>query len=152
MMGVTMFFVFAEILHRVLSLILMLDVLLVRSAPQALRDEFSSAFLFNTVVCAHGSGEVILQHYNTLFTLSKLARCSDGILVSNGASLCWRGFQGSRRPAPGRARMGEGREGSITPREVVTLGGRCRVGNTQEKTNADVTPRNIIGQPACLHD
>ncbi|CAN0406842.1 unnamed protein product, partial [Scytosiphon promiscuus] len=49
---------------------------------QALRDEVPSAFLLNTVVCAHSSGEVILQNYNTLFTLSKLAKCSDGVLVS----------------------------------------------------------------------
>ena len=48
---------------------------------QALRDHLPSAFLLNTVVCAHSSGEVILQNYNTLFTLSKLAKCSDGILV-----------------------------------------------------------------------
>lgn len=48
---------------------------------QALRDQLPSAFLLNTVVCAHSSGEVILQNYNTLFTLSKLAKCSDGILV-----------------------------------------------------------------------
>ncbi|CAM9213414.1 unnamed protein product [Ectocarpus fasciculatus] len=48
---------------------------------EALRDELPSAFLLNTVVGAHSSGEVILQNYNTLFTLSKLAKCSDGVLV-----------------------------------------------------------------------
>eukprot|EP00752_Nemacystus_decipiens_P004938 g4494.t1 len=48
---------------------------------EALRDHLPSASLLNTVVCAHSSGEVILQNYNTLFTLSKLAKCSDGILV-----------------------------------------------------------------------
>eukprot|EP00903_Cladosiphon_okamuranus_P019688 g18092.t1 len=48
---------------------------------EALRDHLPSAFSLNTVVCAHSSGEVILQNYNTLFTLSKLAKCSDGILV-----------------------------------------------------------------------
>ncbi len=48
---------------------------------QALKDDLPSAFLLNTVVGAHSSGEVILQNYNTLFTLSKLAKCSDGILV-----------------------------------------------------------------------
>ncbi|CAN0437895.1 unnamed protein product, partial [Hapterophycus canaliculatus] len=53
---------------------------------QALRDEIPSAFLLNTVVCAHSSGEVILQNYNTLFTLSKLAKCSDGILVVENES------------------------------------------------------------------
>lgn len=37
--------------------------------------------MLNTVVGAHSSGEVILQNYNTLFTLSKLAKCSDGVLV-----------------------------------------------------------------------
>lgn len=53
-----------------------------RRSVQALRDEVPSAFLLNTVVCAHSSGEVVLQNYNTLFTLSKLAQCSDGVLVS----------------------------------------------------------------------
>ncbi|CAN0560016.1 unnamed protein product, partial [Laminaria digitata] len=46
-----------------------------------LRDDLPSAFVLNAAVCAHSSGEVILQNYNTMFTLSKLAKCSDGVLV-----------------------------------------------------------------------
>eukprot|EP00904_Undaria_pinnatifida_P009271 jgi/Undpi1/5474/HiC_scaffold_2.g00753.m1 len=48
---------------------------------EALRDDLPSAFVLNAAVCAHSSGEVILQNYNTMFTLSKLAKCSDGVLV-----------------------------------------------------------------------
>ncbi|CAN0239934.1 unnamed protein product, partial [Discosporangium mesarthrocarpum] len=68
---------------------------------EALRDHLPSTFLLNAVVCAHNSGEVILQNYNTLFTLSHLAACSDGVLVieNEGASAVCRELLQMNRPS-----------------------------------------------------
>lgn len=41
---------------------------------QALRDEFQSSHLVNCCVWPYESGEVIVQSYNTLLTLSHLVR------------------------------------------------------------------------------
>lgn len=39
---------------------------------EVLRDEFPSAFMVNSVVWPYESGEVIVQNYNSVLTLSKL--------------------------------------------------------------------------------
>ena len=48
---------------------------------QALRDEYPAASLVNHCVWPYESGEVIVQAYNTLLTLSALLEVSDGITV-----------------------------------------------------------------------
>ncbi|PNH05043.1 Tubulin delta chain [Tetrabaena socialis] len=53
---------------------------------QALRDEYHSAIITNCCVWPYESGEVIVQPYNTLLTLSHLADLSDGcVLLENEA-------------------------------------------------------------------
>lgn len=48
---------------------------------EALRGEFPHAFLVNQVVWPYASGEVIVQDYNTLLTLSHIYDTSDGVLA-----------------------------------------------------------------------
>lgn len=48
---------------------------------QALRDDYPSAPLLNHCIWPYESGEVIVQCYNTLLTLSALLDVSDGIAV-----------------------------------------------------------------------
>ncbi|CAM9163884.1 unnamed protein product, partial [Chrysoparadoxa australica] len=43
-------------------------------------DEFAGAAVLNAVVCPYTNGEVIVQSYNTIFTLSRLAAAADGVL------------------------------------------------------------------------
>lgn len=53
---------------------------------QALRDEYGSANMMNCCVWPYDSGEVSVQSYNTILTLSYLAESSDGIvLMANDA-------------------------------------------------------------------
>ncbi|KAK9820111.1 hypothetical protein WJX72_006233 [[Myrmecia] bisecta] len=53
---------------------------------EGLRDDFTSSFLLNHCIWPYESGEVIVQSYNTLLTLSHLTEVSDGVmLVENGA-------------------------------------------------------------------
>ncbi len=54
---------------------------------QLLKDDFQSNFLVNHCVWPYESGEVIVQNYNTLLTLSHLHECSDGIIVTENESL-----------------------------------------------------------------
>jgi len=54
---------------------------------QLLKDDFQSNFLLNHCVWPYDSGEVIVQNYNTLLTLSHLHDCSDGIIVTENESL-----------------------------------------------------------------
>ena len=54
---------------------------------QLLKDDFQSSFLINHCVWPYESGEVIVQNYNTLLTLSHLHDCSDGIIVTENQSL-----------------------------------------------------------------
>ncbi|EFJ48639.1 delta tubulin [Volvox carteri f. nagariensis] len=54
---------------------------------QALRDEYHSAFITNCCVWPYESGEVIVQPYNTLFTLSHLSDLSDGIVLLENEAL-----------------------------------------------------------------
>lgn len=44
-------------------------------------DEFSDATLFNIAVTPYHFGEVVVQHYNSVLCLSKLATSSDGVLI-----------------------------------------------------------------------
>lgn len=48
---------------------------------ECLRDEFPHSFILNQVVWPYGTGEVIVQNYNAILTLSHLNRCSDGIII-----------------------------------------------------------------------
>ncbi|GFR40925.1 hypothetical protein Agub_g1581 [Astrephomene gubernaculifera] len=54
---------------------------------EALRDDYHSAFVTNCCVWPYESGEVIVQPYNTLFTLSHLADVSDGIMLLENEAL-----------------------------------------------------------------
>ncbi|KAG2448245.1 hypothetical protein HYH02_006829 [Chlamydomonas schloesseri] len=53
----------------------------------ALRDEYHSAFIANCCVWPYESGEVIVQPYNTLLTLSHLADVSDGLVLLENEAL-----------------------------------------------------------------
>ena len=46
-----------------------------------LRDEFPHSFILNQVVWPYGTGEVIVQNYNAILTLSHLYKYSDGIII-----------------------------------------------------------------------
>lgn len=48
---------------------------------QGLRDEFPHSFIVNQVVWPYNTGEVIVQNYNALLTLSHLYQTADAILV-----------------------------------------------------------------------
>ncbi|GIL51556.1 hypothetical protein Vafri_7527 [Volvox africanus] len=54
---------------------------------QALKDEYHAAFITNCCVWPYESGEVIVQPYNTLFTLSHLSDLSDGIVLLENEAL-----------------------------------------------------------------
>ena len=47
----------------------------------ALKDEYSHATIINNVIWPYTTGEVIVQNYNALLTLSHLYSASDGIIV-----------------------------------------------------------------------
>lgn len=46
-----------------------------------LREEYPHSFILNQVVWPYGTGEVIVQNYNAILTLSHLYKCSDGIII-----------------------------------------------------------------------
>ena len=48
---------------------------------QCIRDEYPHAFLMNQVVLPYSMGEVIVQNYNAVMTLSHLYRTVDAIVV-----------------------------------------------------------------------
>lgn len=48
---------------------------------QCLRDEFPSSFIVNQVVWPYSTGEVIVQNYNAVLTMSHLYQCSDAVLT-----------------------------------------------------------------------
>uniref|UniRef100_A0A663MC90 Tubulin delta chain n=1 Tax=Athene cunicularia TaxID=194338 RepID=A0A663MC90_ATHCN len=48
---------------------------------QCLRDAFPTSFILNHVIWPYGTGEVIVQNYNSVLTLSHLYQSSDAILV-----------------------------------------------------------------------
>jgi tubulin delta len=54
---------------------------------ELLRDEFSAPHCLNTVVLPYDAGEVIVQNYNALLTMSHLAQVSDGILLLENEQL-----------------------------------------------------------------
>ncbi|XP_068765833.1 tubulin delta chain isoform X3 [Struthio camelus] len=48
---------------------------------QCLRDAFPASFILNHVIWPYGTGEVIVQNYNSVLTLSHLYQSSDALLV-----------------------------------------------------------------------
>ncbi|GAX79746.1 hypothetical protein CEUSTIGMA_g7187.t1 [Chlamydomonas eustigma] len=54
---------------------------------QALREEYQSSNIINCCVWPYESGEVIVQSYNTLLTLSHLSDLSDGIILMSNEAL-----------------------------------------------------------------
>ncbi|XP_044528116.1 tubulin delta chain isoform X4 [Gracilinanus agilis] len=48
---------------------------------QNLRDAYPNSFIMNQVIWPYGTGEVIVQNYNSVLTLSHLYRSSDALLV-----------------------------------------------------------------------
>ncbi|KAM5216037.1 tubulin delta chain isoform 2-T9 [Hipposideros larvatus] len=48
---------------------------------QNLRDQYSSSLKMNQIIWPYGTGEVIVQNYNSVLTLSHLYRSSDALLV-----------------------------------------------------------------------
>lgn len=48
---------------------------------QCLRDMYPQSFIFNQLTWPYGAGEVIVQNYNSVLTLSRLYQLSDAILV-----------------------------------------------------------------------
>lgn len=47
----------------------------------ALRDSFPHSFIVNQVVWPYGTGEVIVQNYNAILTLSELYKSSDAVII-----------------------------------------------------------------------
>lgn len=56
-------------------------------AALALRDHYPSSHIVNLCVWPYETGEVIVQSYNTLLTLSHLAEASDGVVLMSNESL-----------------------------------------------------------------
>ncbi|KAL4223799.1 Tubulin delta chain [Mactra antiquata] len=54
---------------------------------QCVKDEFPHAFLLNQVVWPYSMGEVIVQNYNAVLTLSHLYQCADAMLVMENDQL-----------------------------------------------------------------
>lgn len=54
---------------------------------QCVKDEFPHAFLLNQVVWPYSMGEVIVQNYNAVLTLSHLYQCSDAVLIMENDQL-----------------------------------------------------------------
>ncbi|XP_050177512.1 tubulin delta chain isoform X2 [Myiozetetes cayanensis] len=48
---------------------------------QCLRDAFPASFILNHLIWPYGTGEVIVQNYNSVLTLSHLYRSADALLV-----------------------------------------------------------------------
>lgn len=47
----------------------------------ALRDEYPHSFIVNQVVSPYNTGEVIVQNYNAVLTLSHLYQASDAVVI-----------------------------------------------------------------------
>ncbi|KAK3238437.1 hypothetical protein CYMTET_51557 [Cymbomonas tetramitiformis] len=54
---------------------------------EALRDEYPCSFIFNHCIWPYDTGEVIVQSYNTLLTLSHLQETSDSVLLVPNSAL-----------------------------------------------------------------
>lgn len=54
---------------------------------QCVKDEFPHAFLLNQVVWPYSMGEVIVQNYNAVLTLSHLYQCADAVLIMENDQL-----------------------------------------------------------------
>ena len=54
---------------------------------QCLRDEYPHCFIMNQVIWPYNTGEVIVQNYNAVLTLSHLYQSSDAILVMENDQL-----------------------------------------------------------------
>ncbi|XP_038615826.1 tubulin delta chain [Tachyglossus aculeatus] len=50
-------------------------------STQNIRDAYPNSFIMNQVIWPYGTGEVIVQNYNSVLTLSHLYRSSDALLV-----------------------------------------------------------------------
>ncbi|XP_022408260.1 tubulin delta chain isoform X2 [Delphinapterus leucas] len=50
-------------------------------ATQNLQDQYSNSLKMNQIIWPYGTGEVIVQNYNSILTLSHLYRSSDALLV-----------------------------------------------------------------------
>ncbi|XP_063124762.1 tubulin delta chain isoform X4 [Rattus norvegicus] len=48
---------------------------------QKLQDQYSSSLKMNQIIWPYGTGEVIVQNYNSILTLSHLYRSSDALLI-----------------------------------------------------------------------
>ncbi|XP_021501516.1 tubulin delta chain [Meriones unguiculatus] len=48
---------------------------------QKLQDQYSSSLKMNQIIWPYGTGEVIVQNYNSVLTLSRLYRSSDALLI-----------------------------------------------------------------------
>lgn len=48
---------------------------------ESIRDEFEDVSIMNVTIAPHLTGEVIVQNYNTILTMSKLYDYSDGIII-----------------------------------------------------------------------
>jgi tubulin delta len=67
---------------------------------EAAADEFSDVTRLNAAVMPYHFGEVIVQHYNSVLCLSKIAQYSDGVLLFDNEiahDMCRRGL-GKERP------------------------------------------------------
>ncbi|KAL2612850.1 hypothetical protein R1flu_024542 [Riccia fluitans] len=54
---------------------------------EALKDEFPSSFILSYSICPYESGEIIVQNYNVLLTLSHLQSFADGIIIVQNEQL-----------------------------------------------------------------
>ena len=54
---------------------------------ESLRDEYPHSFMFNQVVWPYKMGEVVVQNYNAVLTLSHLYQCADAILIMENDDL-----------------------------------------------------------------
>lgn len=54
---------------------------------RVIRDEYDASSVFNVAVWPYETGEVIVQNYNAVLTLSELTQASDGVILFENTSL-----------------------------------------------------------------
>jgi hypothetical protein len=57
------------------------DALTGTFVSELVHHHYPHAFILNVVIWPYDFGEVVVQHYNSVLTLSHLTRCSDAVLV-----------------------------------------------------------------------